>query len=90
MDTLRLLEEVPVPLEAATSHNIGQGDAVGLSGGKLQSIISYLDQVEKAEAELSNSLKKSHSWRHGKSVQGEQASSSTSPSSAQRHVEQTK
>lgn len=60
MDTLRLLEEVPSdlgpPVTMDTTKGRGSG---GLSEGKLQSILSYLDQVEQVEVDRSNSLAKS-------------------------------
>ena len=62
MDTLRLLEEVPpalappVTVETTTRGQAGSG---GLSEGKLQSILSYLDQVERVEMDRSNKLAKS-------------------------------
>lgn len=63
MDTLRLLEEVPPSLEPiAPPLKHGRGAEMGsgaLSESKLQSILSYLDQVEKVEVERSHKLAKS-------------------------------
>ena len=70
MDTLRLLEEVPPALEPSTSPTVastdggrgsrgGGGAATGagrLSNGKLESILSYLDQVERVEVNRSNQI----------------------------------
>ena len=63
MDTLRLLEEIPPPLDPTkeTDGRMKLRDSGGLTEGKLQSILSYLDQVEKAEVDRSNELAKSHS-----------------------------
>lgn len=69
MDTLRLLEEVPAPLEPPltarkTQGQGGLGGSGGLSEGKLQSILSYLDQVEKADFERSQQWSKPHPQDH--------------------------
>lgn len=71
MDTLLLLEEVPSSLSPQGAMNTKFNEACGtedefklkkssgLSESKLQSILLYLDQVEKAEVDRSRDLTKS-------------------------------
>ncbi len=73
MATLRLLEEVPPSMDPPISDSNGRRKlntrgSGGLSGGKLQSILTYLDQVEKAEVDRSNELANSQKGVKGSSL----------------------
>lgn len=81
METLKLLEEPPTPLnpdvdasrtsylsadnlrtlDPSLSSAGAQGGSAGLSDSKLQSIISYLDEIEKSDEDLLTQLSKSRS-----------------------------
>ena len=76
MNTLRLLEAVPPSLEPGQQvpPSSGHGKQGTLSEGKLQSILSYLDQVEQAELDRSNLLAKSVSRGKGSSLVQEPSS----------------
>ena len=90
MDTLRLLEEVPPALgpPMETTRGGEHRQSGGLSEGKLQSILSYLDQVEKAELDRSNMLAKSQSQSKGStpSVEQSRVSSSLKDATNQKYV----
>ena len=81
METLKLLEEPPAPLNPDTNANRASylsadnlctlnpsllstgahGGSTGLSDSKLQSIITYLDEIEKSDEDLLTQLSKSRS-----------------------------